>query len=455
MATENRLTDAKLRSASRERDGMYLTDGGGLRILLHPAPAGGGRGTRTAIYDFKVSDPDGRRTSRRLTLGTIGPGFGLADARRARDAARDLLRQGLDPAAQRRIERESAAEAERARLVEIEGQRTVAEAFEQWRVLYLAARRPDGGFAHRADGGAYVAATFKKHVLPAIGDSPLRAVRRSDVASTVDAITAAGRLRTATATLALLKQFFRWALAREWVDSDPTTLLSAKDFGGRTAPRQRTLTMEEIAILSERLKTVPKRLRHVVWLLLATGARIGELAGARITDFDLGAAEWTIPITKNGRPHLVHLSGFASRHVRALAEIAKGSDWLLPARDRTRPMEAKALGKHVTDRQRETPLQGRTKKVSALRLPGELWTPHDLRRTMASRMQDLGVAPHVIERCLNHTPQGIVGIYQTSDLLPERRDAFERWGGALTEIEESRQKTGAKIVALADRRRAR
>ena len=97
-------------------------------------------------------------------------------------------------------------------------------------------------------------------------------------------------------------------------------------------------------------------------------------------------------------------------------------------------MSDKALSKAVRDRIREVPLKKRTAKAQALMLSGGEWSPHDLRRTMASRMGDLGVAPHVIERCLNHIQQGIVGVYQRQEYLLERKAAFQLWGTTLENI---------------------
>ncbi|MGD9637248.1 MAG: hypothetical protein AB7U97_28490, partial [Pirellulales bacterium] len=98
----------------------------------------------------------------------------------------------------------------------------------------------------------------------------------------------------------------------------------------------------------------------------------------------------------------------------------------------------------ITDRQRAAPLPGRSKATGSLVLPRGLWRPHDLRRTMATPMRrELRVSSDVIERCLNHRPQGIVATYQVDELLDERGDAFLRWGAKLAEI------TGAGLRVVA------
>ena len=62
------------------------------------------------------------------------------------------------------------------------------------------------------------------------------------------------------------------------------------------------------------------------------------------------------------------------------------------------------------------------------------WTPHDLRRTFSTRLGDLGVAPHIIERLLNHTPSGVASIYNRAELLEERIAATKRWAAQLSLI---------------------
>lgn len=440
------LTDAKLRTATFERDGHYLRDGGGLRIRLMARARTGARGARLAEYHFKVKVADTYRHGA-LHLGTIGEPvtddagvtrpFTLADARRARDAARELVAKGIDPREARRLDRIEKAETQRQRLIALESRRTAADAFEQWRSLYLEAKNRDGTFAHRKDGGQFVVDLFGRHILPRIGATPLEELRRADIADLLDRLTAAGKRRTANMALSLLRQFLRWCAARDWIESDPTALLTAKNVGGRTAPRDRALSTLEIVELRDKLPALPEHLQMAVWLLLATGARVGELAGARKADFDLDAGEWLIPETKNGTPHTVHLSDFAIRQVRALLALPRSdaSEWLIPGRDPAFAVSPKLITKAIGDRQRDVPLKGRTKDAGALLLAGGKWTPHDLRRTMASRMQDLGVAPHVIEKCLNHTLDGIAAVYQTSDLFPERREAFERWGAELHRLQ--------------------
>lgn len=74
-------------------------------------------------------------------------------------------------------------------------------------------------------------------------------------------------------------------------------------------------------------------------------------------------------------------------------------------------------------------MSNRARNTTALALAGGKWVPHDLRRTAATRMQALGVSSDVIDRCLNHTEANkVTRTYQRDDLLPQRREAFQRLG---------------------------
>lgn len=444
MMAENLLSDARVRSASFERDGHYLPDGGGLRIRLLKPSSNHAKGARLAEFHFKLRQQAGDYKNGALHLGTIGDQFtdgagkmrpfALKDAREARDAARELVSKGIDPREAARLADAEQAEAQRQRLAELDTRRTVQQAFDRWATLYLA--------KNRKDGGQFVQQMFDRHVLPVLGELPLETLRRGQITDLLDGILAKGLRRTANMTLSTIRQFVRWCAERDWITNDPTLNLSKGRFGGKEDARQRVLSALEIVSLRDKLPTalLPERIVHALWLILATGCRVGELSGARATDFDLTAKTWLIPDTKNGSEHLVHLSEFALGHIATLFDLRGGSEYLLPGRTtddgEDRPISDKVITKLVGDRQREAPLKGRSKAVTALLLPRGKWTPHDLRRTMATRMRgDLQVSRDVVERCLNHKPDGIVGVYQTDELLAERKAAFEAWGLELQRLQ--------------------
>jgi integrase len=192
--------------------------------------------------------------------------------------------------------------------------------------------------------------------------------------------------------------------------------------------------------------------------LLGTAARVGELLRARWTDVELDRGEWHIPAenAKNGRAHLVHLSEFAVERFEELRALRE-SDWIIGGRVPGNPADEKALARLVRDRQRVEGLPGRTEPLNkrtttyakALALAGGAWTPHDLRRTAATLMQELGVLPSVIEKCLNHTEPALVRrTYQRAEYVPERRSAFSRLGAHLERLaQESNADVGARALS--------
>lgn len=441
---ERLLTDAQIRTATRETHGPYLRDGGGLRIRLLDASRNYPRGAKLAEYEYREPGT-GRQVT--LGLGTLGEPFTddrgatrpftLADARAARDRARAQVAQGLDPRAARRLERAEAAAQVRTKLAELDTRRTVRQAFAEWQRVYLG--------AHRKDGGEGMRGMFELHVLPHIGDLALDDLRRPHVIDVLDKVTTAGKRRTANMVLGALRQLFRWCALRDWMTTDPTLGVTRAAAGGRERPRERVLSAMEVVELRDKLPRagLTPRMQAAVWMLLATAARVGELSAARVADFDLRADEWHIPETKSGRAHVVHLSPFAVGMVCRLIALGKGSAYLLPARG-SEPVEgednddrhigAAVIGKQLRDRQRVAPVRGRAKASDALRLARGEWTAHDLRRTAATMMRGLGASSDAVEKCLNHAPQGLVAVYQRDELLGERRAAFEALGAELERL---------------------
>ncbi len=162
--------------------------------------------------------------------------------------------------------------------------------------------------------------------------------------------------------------------------------------------------------------------------------RIGELSKAKLSDIDYELNTWTIPKenSKNGKAHTIYLSDFALKQFKVLTNVASHDVWLFPNRDGSSHVCEKSITKQIGGRQTETILSNRSKDSQALVLAGGKWTPHDLRRTGATIMGDLGVAPDVIEKCLNHTEENKVKrIYQRQKLEVEQANAWEVLGDRL------------------------
>jgi integrase len=190
----------------------------------------------------------------------------------------------------------------------------------------------------------------------------------------------------------------------------------------------------------------------MVRLLMLTGQRREEVAGMTWAEISEGLATWTIPgtRTKNGVPHLVPLS----QPVRELLQgLLSGPEALQRGHQDRRAKLAL-----VFPGERGTPFSGWSKAKSALDTASGVsgWWLHDLRRTLATGLQRLGVRLEVTEAVLNHlsgSRAGIVGIYQRHDWAEEKRSALDAWSAHLLAAAEGRLTLG-KVVPFKQSRPA-
>jgi integrase len=173
----------------------------------------------------------------------------------------------------------------------------------------------------------------------------------------------------------------------------------------------------------------------IAQLLLLTGARRDEIASAQWAELELDANIWTIAKerSKNGVAHEIPLSGAALRILEALPRIEAGSrpaSFVFTTNGRTPPSGfSKARARINAAILEEATATGQE--------PLTPWTLHDLRRTAASGMAGLGIAPHVVEAVLNHrsgTIKGVAKVYNRYNYATEKRAALEQWARRLAAI---------------------
>jgi integrase len=497
------ITDKAMQARPKAEDAWLIESGArGDGVLVgRISPAG----ARTFYYRYTGSN--GQRV--RLPIGAFDPkGNGAATftVAQARERARDLTalyRSGTrdlrEHFIQQRIDadlaeadarraadsarRENEAQAAAAALA-LERRISTQALFDRWVRVELQARTgADGKRIGRKDGGKYTSEQFGRYVFPALGDRAIADVTKADLMAILDGVKAAGKLRTANVLLADLKQMFRFALAREVVDRNPLDSVTKRDAGGTDTLRERVLSVDEITTLAKIMPAarLNPRTNAAVWLLLATGARVGELMGAswgadvtglkelsaapgaadvKIGFVDLDAATWHLPTTKNEREHTIHLSEFALVQLEKLHELREvrtdedGSThavpWVFPNSFGTGPVCVKSFGKQLSDRQREPEkrMKGRSKSTASLRLAGGRWTAHDLRRTAGTLMASLGISGDVIDECLNHVIESRVRRTYIRDRRPaEQVRAFDALGTRLEEII-SGKKAAPNVVEL-------
>lgn len=424
MPIARRLT-VKTIEAAKPRTRLYrLHDGAGLYLAITPPGA--------KRFHLRYKDADGK--DRWMLLSDAGretyPALSLERARELAATLRAERKAGGDPLTAKKaaLLEERARLAERIAVAQDKLARpTVQTLFDNWRQAELSKRK---------DCGVETTRGFNKDVLPKIGAMPAESVRQTHVMAILDAVVARGSNRMAKRFLSELRQMFGFALDREIVQFDPTARIKKDRIGGKAVTRDRHLSEEEIRDLARLLPgaRMLKATESAIWLMLATCCRVGELSRARWRDIDLERGTWTIPAAhaKNSRSLVVFLSDFALEQFRRLEAIKANDEWVFPNREGDGHIDLKTINKQIHDRQRETPLKHRSAKTGRLRLAGGPWTPHDLRRTGATLMGNLGVPPYVIERCLNHVEQNrLVRTYQHQKLLAEQADAWRLLGTRL------------------------
>ncbi len=445
------LTQKMLEALTPEHKGMRLYDGhslrGIVRVGLSPPTDETGFAPPPKISVFFVWRYvlDGKQ--REFYCGTWNKKSNkksLADIRKTRTEAEALKDKGIDPAHETQIKRQekridkaqrlAGLNEKEAAIAAYKARPTFLEVYERWLLIGLAKRKSTDELQRG----------FSKDVLPILGKMAIADITRAHVASVLDTILARGSSRLATRTLSELRQLFGFAIDRECLENDPTYRLKKKDFGGQDTERDRVLSEEELQALARQLPTANlyRPTETAIWLMLATGCRIGELTAAKWEDIDPQAGVWRIPAPKNKKPHTIYLSGFALDQLQELRALHADTAWLYPHRitresgiDSVKggPLDSKAITRQIKDRQRlEVALSKRTQATTALCLIGGPWTPHDLRRTAATMMGRLGVRPDVIERCLNHVePNRIKRTYQRQELRTEQAEAWRILGERL------------------------
>lgn len=265
---------------------------------------------------------------------------------------------------------------------------------------------------------------FRRYILPEFGGRVPWEVRRSEITVLADSIAS---VRVSRAVVAQLSAFYSWLLPR-YDELGANPCIGA----GRPSvppPRDRVLSDDELACLWKAAEIDRGQIAIGVQLLILTLQRRGEVFGALRSEVSLPEATWTLPAgrTKNRRVHEVPLVNTA----RSLFEQqikATRSKHIFPSRgsgNRAMSGFSKAWGR----------LRSRTEDLLGRSV--EPFTIHDLRRTGATKLQQLGVPIPVTEAVLNHVSGsrgGIVGVYQRHSYAAEKREALILWDETLAKL---------------------
>jgi integrase len=253
-------------------------------------------------------------------------------------------------------------------------------------------------------------------------------VRRRDIRELLDTVADQGIEREAEKRRQTVGAMFRWALSQDIVETDATAGLKAYDPG---TPRDRVLTVEEIESLWKWLDSsaLPAAVADILKLELLTGARCGEISGLNAEEIDREEWTWTLPATrsKNKRPRVTPVVGAAREIIEARLSPVKSGP-LFVAETGT-VLTAAHIGHYLLARRD--------------RLPIDRFRTHDLRRTVATQMTEMGIALDLVAAVVGHETGGretrtLVRHYVRTDMVERKRTALQAWDRRLAEIIEGK-----------------
>jgi integrase len=254
-------------------------------------------------------------------------------------------------------------------------------------------------------------------------------ITKRDVIELLDELMDQGFGAGANRVFAAARKLFNWSLARDLIPASPCAGLAPP---APETTRERVLSDDEIAVVwsATRSSSVSVAFGCFVRMLFATGQRRGEVSRMRWEDLDMKRRLWTLPseFYKTDRVHVVPLSSLA---VEILEETPRHDKcaWVFST-DGSAPLSGFSKFKAKLDEE--------TKGVGG-------WRFHDARRTVATRMTELGVPRFIVERVLGHADRTVTGIYDRNTYLPEKTDALRRWSTRLRAITKAKKTTSAAV----------
>jgi len=276
---------------------------------------------------------------------------------------------------------------------------------------------------------------LRKDVLPRWGGRKAKDIVRRDIVKLLNEIVDRGAPIQANRTLTVLRRMFRFAVGQAIIDVSPCNQVEAPSAENE---RDRALSEDEIRLLWPALDTAPMETnaRRILRLMLVTGQRKAEVMGIHEREIDYDKRLWTLPAerAKNGREHLMPLSSLA---LEILTESAPNeAGYLFPSSFTGKPYRGQSIDHATRFLFDPRPQKKAHHKSARPPLAGlmERFTPHDLRRTVATRMREFGISRGDVKMVLNHLESDVTARYDRYDGITEKRRALELWAKRLEGI---------------------
>lgn len=382
-----RLTDRSV-AALKPKDKRYdVSDS--LRVGLRVRVATSG--VKTWVFEKRIRGGQ----LRSHTLGRF-PVISLGEAREKALTLEKEAMEGID------------------RKAEAATQQTVSTVLDTYDKLHLAHLRTGKQRRKQLD------TALAKHL-----NGPISKLERRHLQEFIDKTAEAGTLVLANRYKAALSAFAGFAWRRGYTEHNIGAGLSNAT---REKPRDRVLTLEEVRTIYDATEFLSPLWRPLIRLLILTAQRRNDIAGLRYGEIDFERRRIDLPSarTKNGKPHIVHLSDPAL----ALVEAFK------PENDHDTPPDLLFTTTGTTAVSGFSKVKNHLDKL----LPEDMepWTFHDLRTAFATIMAETGASEGVVDRILNHAASGsaasaVARVYNQSQQLKPRAAVLNHWAALVTQ----------------------
>jgi integrase len=404
MAT-NKLSDRGLRvllSTLHSKPKSY-SDGNGLSVRVTASKASLKDNNHLQwLFRYRL----GGRETQPLTL-VLGkyPDLTLAMARKEREQCRQWLAEGKNPKNERDLGR-----------VESLKPLTVESALLLWFENYATKKRKNAD-KHLQQ--------FNRWIFPTIGHLPISQIAKHHWINCFEERAKAYPV-AAGYVLRNTQQALKYLKKKGYEVSSDIFELDFESIGAQVQSKcSRRLvsdsSAQELVDLLKWMKTrqMPPYYHQLLQFLIIFGCRTQEIRLSKVDEWDFNHMVWTVPPGNNKNRLKDQQKGLSGEILRPIPERLK--PWLMDL------VSSSPNGYMLGCIKTSTAVSVWGGKVYIKLKHEKKWRLHDLRRTVATGMNDLGIAPHIVELMLGHTVQGVAGIYNRSQRLPEKLQALELW----------------------------
>jgi site-specific recombinase XerD len=437
------FTERFVASLKPKNTKYFIREGRGFAIQVLPS------GTKTFVYIFELNKNKGY-----FLLGQY-PVISLADARIAYGEAYKLVKKGIDPREHKQVVEEEKARAAMEAALQAEADARAAADLDKYTFVNLLKDGiPENFIPNTVEQLAAVwfvlyskenhskrwqetaLSCIRVHILPAIGNSEITAVRHKHAVTLIQRIATAvpGSARNA---MKFCRQMFKYACRQEWAETQPFQEITESVPKIAQKADDRHLDDDEIVKAWDEITRSPssKEVKRALKLILVSAQRPGEVA--QMHRDQIKDRWWTIPADvagKNEREHRVYLTD------TALKLIADGEGYIFPSEKGkkghiTQDTLSQSINRgYLTD---EVIKVVGNRQIKARKEPYfgmRPWSPHDLRRTARTNMARVGISDEIGEEVMNHTKPGVVGVYNKYRYDKEKQEALQKWEGLLLKI---------------------